>query len=103
MPVVPAPSPPPPTTVVSARPAGVRYVPNQILTPVPGSGRLEFSIPHPVVLDDGASVVVYVRGVAVPSDGYAIATDVGGDGISITFQHAPFEGDLVTISGFCRE
>ena len=101
-------APPPPSPPVPAprptRPAGVRFVPNQVLTPAPGNGRVTFDIPHPVVLSDGAPVSVYVRGVAVPVDGYEIAADVGsGDGITLTLRDAPSSGDLVTVSGFCRD
>lgn len=97
----PDPAPPAPRP---ARPAGVRFVANQIVEPAPGDGRVEFSIPNPVVLGDGAPVSVYVRGVAVASDGYEIAVDVGtGDGITLTLRDAPSTGDLVTVSGFCRE
>lgn len=100
-----APAPPDPPTPADRlpRPAGVRYVPGQVLTPPPGDGRTVFSIPHPVVLDDGAPVSVYVRGVAVLVDGFEIGTNVDGDGDTLTLRDAPFEGDLVTVSGFCRD
>lgn len=88
----------------ATRPASVRFVPNQTVTPPAGSGRVVFSIPLPVVLDDGAPVSVYVRGVAVPVDGFEIAADVdSGDGITLTLVDAPTQGDLVTVSGFCRD
>ena len=96
--VVPGPAPRP------ARPAGVRFVPHQVVTPAPGNGRVLFDLPHPVVLDDGAPVSVYVRGVAVPVDGFEIAAIVdGGDGVTLTLRDAPSAGDLVPVSGFCRD
>lgn len=102
--VPPAPPDPPAPAPRSPRPAGVRFVDHQTVTPAPGNGRRSFAIPHPVVLDDAAPVSVYVRGVAVPVDGYEIASDIeSGDGNILTLVDAPSAGDLVTISGFCRD
>lgn len=102
--VLPAPPDPAPPAPRPPRPAGVRYVDHQTLTPPPGNGRVLFDIPHPVVLDDGAPLSVYVRGVAVPVDGYEIATtNEAGDGLSILLHSAPSAGDFVTVSGFCRD
>jgi len=82
----------------------VRFVDHQILTPTPGTGRTVFAILHPVVLDDAAPVSVYVRGVPVPVGGYEITSDIeSGDGNILTLVDAPSAGDLVTLSGFCRD
>jgi hypothetical protein len=102
--VAPAPPDPLPPEPRLSRPAGVRYVDHQTVTPAPGNGLTVFAIPHPVVLDDAAPVSVYVRGVAVPVDGYEITSDIeSGDGNILTLVDAPSAGDFVTISGFCRD